>query len=43
MWAAQDCAMANIVASMLEKTICIYGYNHIIKVLIMGLFTLLQD
>ncbi len=32
MWVAQDCAMANIVASMLEKTTCMYGYNRIIKV-----------
>jgi len=32
MWVAKDCAMANIVASMLEKTTCMYGYNHIIKV-----------
>jgi hypothetical protein len=37
MWVAQDCAMANIVASMLEKTTCMHGYNHIIK-----LFNLLE-
>jgi hypothetical protein len=32
MWVAQDCAMANVVASMLEKTTCMYGYNHNIKI-----------